>query len=112
MSRYVKQFRLYGRDNENNYPAGATPEQFMTGDIFKDYLPIVQLGVQYNCDAPITFFINNSKNPILSHPYGLYELDLEDKGEILSLKFNLYNKEGDLLVNPQSPLIVDIVYEG
>jgi hypothetical protein len=80
--------------------------------LFNKYTPIVQLGVQYNKNYALPFYINNSPNPILAHPYGLYELDLTNKTYIYSLKFDLYDPiTKKLMVSESSPLIIDIVYE-
>lgn len=109
MAYKVKQFRFYGEGHPNNWPRNISVNGLETGSIFRDYAPIVQLGIQYNRGKPIYFYINDSVNPILSHPYGLYELDMTDKTQILSLKFDMFDN-GVLLVNETSPLIVDIVY--
>jgi hypothetical protein len=46
MSHKVMQFRYYGENaTDNNYPSGINAVNLMTGSIFKDYLPIVQLGI-------------------------------------------------------------------
>ena len=110
MAYKVKQFRFYGKDHPNNYPKNLTVNQLATGSIFKKYTPIVQLGVQYDKIQPIKFYINGSDNAILSHPYGLYELDLTGLSQILSLSFDIADKDGNLLVDEDDPLIVDIVY--
>jgi hypothetical protein len=57
------------------------------------------------------FYLNDSPDPILSHPYGLFELDLRDKTFIQSLKFDISKLNGQLMVSESSPLIVDIVYK-
>ena len=109
MSHKVMQFRYYGENaTDNNYPSGINAVNLMSGSIFKDYLPIVQLGIQYNSNRPIEFYINGASNPILSHPYGLYELNLEGKSHITGLKF----EDVSTKVSLEKPLIIDIVYEG
>lgn len=110
MAYKLMQFRFYGRGNINNYPANITVENLQNGSIFKSYTPIVQLGVQHDREEPIKFYINNSTNPILAHPYGLFELDLTDKIYITDLKFDLFNGNV-LMVSENSPLIIDIVYK-
>ena len=109
MAYKVKQFRYYGENHPNNWPQNITTNGLKTGSIFRDCVPIVQLGVQYKTNAPIKFYINDSLNPIMSHPYGLYELDLTGKTQILSLKFDIVDGN-ELLVDENNPLIVDIVY--
>lgn len=110
MAYKVKQFRYYGEGHENNWPKNISINNLATGSIFRDYTPIVQLGVQYEKGKPIKFFINGSTNSIMSHPYGLYELDMTGRSQILDLKFDLYDSKNNLLVNQDNPLIVDIVY--
>ena len=111
MAYKIMQFRCYGRNHADNYPSNITIENIENGAIFRKYTPIVQLGVQYNRYQPIKFYINNSEVPILSHPYGLYELDLTDKTFIHSLKFDLFDSNNKLMVSESSPLIIDIVYK-
>lgn len=111
MAYMIKQIRYYGEGHKLNYPKGLRADHLISGTAFQPYMPIIQLGIQYKKDAPIRFYLNGSKDPILSHPYGLYELDLTGRSQILSLKF----EPEDLTVgnvNEDSPLIVDLVYVG
>lgn len=110
MTYKVKQFRYYGEGHENNWPKNINVASLSTGSVFRDYTPIIQLGIQYEKNKPIKFYINGSDNPILSHPYGLYELDMTGKTQILSLKFDMQDASGKLLVDEGNPLIVDVVY--
>lgn len=110
MAYKVKQFRFYGEGHANNWPTNISTNNLTTGAIFRDYAPITQLGIQYNKNKPIKFYINDSVNPILSHPYGLYELDMTGKTQILALKFDMVNDKGEALIDEGNPLIVDIVY--
>ena len=110
MAYNIKQFRYYGDDHEDNYPKGLHSVHLINGSAFNNVVPIVQLGIQYAKEAPIRFYINESTNPILSHPYGLFELDLTGRSQVLSLKFN----EDDLgkYVDEKNPIIIDVVYVG
>ena len=109
MSYKVMQFRYYGEEaNDSNYPSGISAVNLKTGSIFKDYLPIIQLGIQYSSNTPIKFYINGASNPILTHPYGLYELNLENKSHITGLRF----EDVSTKVSREKPLIIDIIYEG
>lgn len=110
MAYKVKQFRYYGEGHQDNWPKNISINNLSTGSIFKDYAPITQLGIQYEKSKPIKFYINDSINPILSHPYGLYELDMTGKTQILALKFDMLDDNGKALVDEKNPLIVDIVY--
>ena len=74
-------------------------------------MPIVQLGIQYAKEASIRFYINESINPILSHPYGLFELDLTGRSQVLSLRFDENDIKNEW-VNEKNPIIIDIVYVG
>ena len=112
MACRIMQFRFYGDNNKNNYPSNISVNNLTDGTIFNSYLPIIQLGVQFNREESIMFYLNNSNDPILSHPYGLFELDLTDKTYIQALRFNLKDSSNKLMVSESSPLIVDIVYEG
>lgn len=111
MAYKIQQFRYYGENNADNYPKGLSGAELINGKAFKNTVPIVQLGIQYNKDKPIQFYINDEdmKHPILSHPYGLYELDLTGRSQILSLMFDR-NDLGN--VDAENPLIIDIVYVG
>ena len=110
MKYKIAQIRYYLEGHPNNWPKNITFSKLISGEVFRDYTPIVQLGVQYSQDQPIKFYINGSSNPILSHPYGLFELDLTNKGQINSLKFDVIDDNGNIIVNEENPLIVDIVY--
>lgn len=108
----VQQFRYYGRDNVNNYPSNISVETLKSGSVFKNYTPIVQLGVQFAKEKGIKFYINGSKNPIYTGYYGLFELDLTGKTSIRSLRFDEEQLIEEGFITENQPLIVDIVYEG
>ena len=109
MAYYVTQFRYYGRNNANNYPANISPENLGNGSIFNNYIPITQLGIQYTKEKPIRFYINGSDSPIITGAYGLYELDLTGKTSIHSLHFEQDQIATEVI--EKNPLIIDIVYE-
>lgn len=111
MAYKLMQFRFYGRNNTNNYPSNIDVENLQNGSIFKPYTPITQLGVQFDREESIKFYINDSDIPILAHPYGLFELDLTDKIYITDLKFDLFDSNNQLMVSECSPLIIDIIYK-
>lgn len=115
MAKRVKQFRYYGDAasvNGNNYPAanagGPNLRNLISGSVFRDFVPIVQLGIQ---TLPGTkFYLNGSNNPIIVGTTGIYELDLQNLSEINSLQFDsrslsLINGNGNAY------LIIDIIYE-
>ena len=111
----VIQLRYYGENDNRNYPneegKKISAENLITGQIFQEYIPIVQLGVQYDSDLSIPFYINEGGNPILTHPYGLFELDLTDKTAIQVLRFNVLDENGQSKITNGKPLIIDIVYK-
>ena len=83
---------------------------YASGEVFTDYTPIIQLGIQ---SLPgLKFNLNTNLDPIVVGASGMYELDLSDSSAVLtSLTFeidslNLINE------NPDGYLIIDIVYQG
>lgn len=103
----VVQLRYYGESDNRNYPTDISAAKLKNGSIFKDYSPIVQLGIQHDSDKDIEFYINGAEHPIKTHPYGLFELDLTDKTAIQWLSFNI---NANTITNGK-PLIIDIVYK-
>ena len=109
MANKVTQYRYYGEKNANNSPKDVTRKNFISGEVFSNTLPILQLGIQ---TLPGTkFFLNNGKDPIIVGSTGIYELDLQNKTEISSLRFD--PRIFDLIEGKDTNayLIVDIVYE-
>lgn len=109
----IMQFRFSGLNSDSrNYPAFSDyPAMLTTGNIFKNYGIVSQLGIQ----APVgmRFSLNGSQHPITIGETGIYELDLENVGRITSIQFNaediseyIKNTKGN------NPLLIDIVYEG
>lgn len=109
MAKQVKQFRFYQQNSEKNYPAKAINyRNLVSGSIFADYMPIIQLGIQ---SLPGTkFYLNNANNPIIIGHTGIYELDLEGLAEITALSFDPVSINA-IDANTNSFLIVDIIYE-
>lgn len=111
MAKEVKQFRFYDNANSGgkNYPTTITQRSLVSGSAFADYMPITQLGIQ---SLPGTkFYLNNSNNPIIIGYTGIYELNLEGMAEITALSFDVKSLEA-INGNPNSYLIIDIIYEG
>lgn len=116
MARKVYQFRYYGDgDNKNQPIAGRTGKETITGaklrsgSIFKDCLPIKQLGIQTM--PGVKFYLNNSIDPIIVGSTGIYELNVDNLTEITALNFdltaiNMINNNPSL-----SYIIVDILYD-
>ena len=110
MAKHIKQFRYYAKgDDEKNSPAIITLAGLTSGKIFRDYTPIISLGIQ---SLPGTkFYLNDSANPVIIGHSGLYELNLGDKMRIVSLAFDQTSIEA-IENNPGGYLIIDIIYEG
>jgi hypothetical protein len=79
----IMQFRYFGDNDDKNFPKGLSANDLTGGEIFNDYVPITQLGIQA---PPGTIFYLNaptkSDNSIIMGNSGLYELNLEGIGEI------------------------------
>ena len=93
---------------DENQPSSLSSIDLSSGNAFKDYIPIVQLGIQA---LPGTkFSLNANLEPIIIGASGMYELDLTDSSAILtSLKFE-QTSLNSISVNPDGYLIIDIVY--
>lgn len=119
MAQQIKQFRYYTEPeiiNDNNEmnsvnePATLRMSDLQSSNarIFKNYFPVVQLGIQ---GLPGTkFYLNNSVNPIVLGITGTYELNLEGRSEISAIGFD---RESLITIkeNPNAFLIIDIVYD-
>lgn len=120
--KYIKQFRYYGTNSPNNYPEiNDYYSNLTSGNIFRSYGAISQLGVQ----APpgTKFYLNNSLYNITVGATGIFELDLEGYGRITSIRFDRdsisnaalgYDDETLESNDPNDPthIMIDIVYEG
>lgn len=117
MAKKIKQFRYYGDDSAKNQPTqvainnqnkNVTFLDYVNGNVFASYYPIVQLGIQA---LPGTkFYLNNSQEPIIMGYTGIYELDLEGSIEITKITFDRYSLD---LINSlnDAVLLVDIIYD-
>ena len=121
----VAQFRFFGDANttfnsfdqtaiyhqmDDNQPSSLSALDLASGEIFTDYTPIMQLGIQ--SQPGLKFNLNTNLDPIVVGASGMYELDLTDTSSVLtSLTFE---KESLDLINsnPDGFLIIDIVYQG
>lgn len=115
MAKKIKQIRYFNDVSNQNYPTiqskNGTPPTYrnlISGSVFSNYMPILQLGIQ---SLPGTkFYLNGSNNPIIIGNTGIYELDLIGMSEINSLQFDA--KSIDLIKqSDMAYLIVDIIYE-
>ena len=125
MVRKIAQFRFFGDSNTNfnttdadviyhqlddNQPNSLTASDLASGEIFADYTPIIQLGIQ--SQPGLKFNLNTNLDPIVVGASGMYELDLTDSSASLtSLTFESESLEL-INSNPDGYLIIDIVYQG
>ena len=122
MANKVKQFRYYtepiaASHITRNYPQYITVDgesvllnasHFVSGEVFKTYTPMVQLGVQSLPGTEI--YINGSEDPIIIGLTGLYELDLKAGTTITSLRFGS-SSMNNIKNNENAFLIVDCIYQ-
>lgn len=110
--KHIKQIRFYGDKNEKNFPEGLMIEDLSFGNILKGYGPITQLGIQ---GRPGTAFYLNSGGenffPITLGETGIYEIDLENYGQIYSINFFKKSLE-DYYDNTGYGLLIDFIFEG
>ncbi len=107
MAKQVMQFRYYNEGDSRNCPAALISEEnLISGKVFEDYYPIIQLGIQALPGSQ--FYLNNSSTSVLVGSTGIYELDLEGYTEITNLNFDRNTIER---INNSSNayLIVDII---
>ena len=116
MAKAVHQFRFYRNDpsEDRNEPSHSEFEAvgrasgFANGDVFKDYYPFYQLGVQ---TLPgVMFYLNGSEDPVIVGSTGIYELDLEGISKINNLYFDSTSLKL-IADNPNAFLIIDVIYE-
>ena len=113
MARLVKQFRYYGYENDNadlNYPEEVNFHSLATGNIFANYSPITQLGIQ--SDPDLKFYVNNSMDPIYIGATGIYEVDLQGLGTISSIRIDRDSLRSIDYATKKNSLLIDIIYEG
>ena len=121
MMRRIAQFRFRGSwidpetngviIHKDNYPTNLQQDALVKGNIFRDYGPVSQLGIQ----APpgLRFYLNDSDYPIMVGETGIYELDLENVGRITAIRFDKSDLDAFYNSKYQSDkLLIDIVYEG
>lgn len=108
MAKKIMQFRYYGdvAEQNKNQPLDIKKQSLASGEVFADYLPIVQLGIQ---TIPGTkFYLNNGTSPIIVGSTGIYELDLDGISTITHLAFDAKSLAA-LDNNLNGYLIIDII---
>lgn len=113
MGKILKQFRYYGKNNDNNFPSDLDSDKLM-GSAFilqgNEFAPIVALGVQ--TIPGLKFYLNEAIDPIIVGNSGIYQLELINNYEINKLSFD--KKSVENLIDDSSNsayLIIDIIYE-
>lgn len=116
MAKAVHQFRFYKNSDaeERNEPAGDAfnavggASGFATGDVFKDYYPFYQLGIQ---TLPGTMvYLNGSEDPIIIGSTGIYELDMSDGVEVYTLTVN-GTSLNQISSAEDGYIIIDVLYD-
>lgn len=112
MKKIIQLQYTYNPDKDNtdssSYLEDSDKKPWITGEIFSNYTPIVQLGIQ---TLPgVKFYVNGNVYPITIGVTGIYEIDSSCDIMITSLRF-----DGESLKmiedSPITKLIVDIIYE-
>lgn len=116
MAKAIHQFRFYNDSasedrNEPSHDAfngvgGAAG--FADGDVFKNYYPFYQLGVQTIPGTMI--YLNGSEDPVIIGSTGIYELDAQDGVEISTLQID-GRSLGMINEAEDGYIIIDILYD-
>ena len=106
--RNIMQFRYWAEKHSNNQPSNISKSKLVSGSIFNDYLPIVQLGIQ---TLPGTkFYLNHGIEPIVIGSTGIYELNVEGLTHINDISF-MGQSIQTIADNNNAYLIIDVIYE-
>lgn len=116
MARGIKQFRYYSENHEDNAPNTGDPNttaslnNFANGNVFRNanVYPIVQLGIQTLPGTKV--YVNGSIDPIVIGSTGIYELDLQNRAEIVSLMFDSTSLMA-IRDSDAGYLIVDVLFD-
>lgn len=111
MAKKVMQFRYYKDGDKRNYPliegieSAAAAANWVSGNVFNSYYPIIQLGVQ---GLPGTSFrLNDSITSIIIGSTGIYELDVEGYTDIRKISFD--STSLNAIEKAGAYLIVDVI---
>lgn len=111
MATKFAQFR-YGGDGAvwTSTSASVTRDGLTTGEAFRNYCPLTQLGIQA---IPGTrFFLNYGTEPIVVGPAGIWEIDVRAGVTIEALSFDPVTLDLNVTSESMPGLIVDFIYEG
>ena len=109
MAKRIKQYRYFGEGDTLHNTPDTKKTSLVSGNLFSDVLPILQLGIQA---LPGTkFYVNSSTSPVIIGVTGVFEMELQDNTQITSLSFD--GNSLDTIANSSTGgLIIDITYEG
>ena len=108
MVQNYKQIVFYNNNSSEN-SAGVNTTNLISGDAFKEYLPLFQLGVQ---TIPGTkLYLNGNVNPVIVGFTGLLAIDLSEGGSITEIKFDAASI-ANINDNNSAILVVDMAYLG
>ncbi len=110
MAKKVGQIRFYSNGSTQNYPGDnkITTQTLLHGAAFKNYYPIIQLGVQ---TLPGTrMYINGFTTPVIVGSTGIYELSVDGLSSITDLQFDRTSLN-TIANNDNAYLLIDFVYE-
>lgn len=108
MNQSFSQIVFYANGNNFNSP-GVTTDNLISGQIFSNYLPISQLGVQ---SIPGTkFYLNGNTNPVIVGFTGLFSIDLSSGGYINEIRFDETSIQ-NINNNTSAVLIIDMARLG
>lgn len=106
--KLIRQFRYYGDNDSRNYPEGLSMDQLVYNNIFGGLSSITQLGIQ---GRPGTMmFLNGQEYPIVIGETGIFEIDLQNYGQIFSIRFTAESLDDYQEFDDR--LLIDIIYEG
>lgn len=104
----IQQYRYYGDNDSRNAPKGLTAKQLNESNIFSGLGSISQLGIQGRPGT--SFYLNGSTLPIVLGETGIYEIDLQNYGQIFSIRFD--TKELHNYAPNRDRLLIDFIYKG
>ncbi len=110
MAKNLAQIRYFGTSEENrkkNFPRAVEKNDFVTGQVFYDYAPITQIGIQTVPGAK--FYLNDSTDAVVIGGSGVYDLMADGTLRITKIQFDLTTLER-IDKNENNYLIVDILY--
>ena len=108
----IKQFRYYGEKHKDNYPVNVmTYDNLVHNNIFSGYGSITKMGIQAR-PGTLMFLNNEQRFPIVIGETGIYEIDLQDYGQIYAIRFDAKSLSDYDAQGSTGRLLIDIIYEG